>query len=464
MGAVTSGNEGMREHRAAIIAIMVLAMGMALVNVFLMPPFQNPDEVQHFLYAAGYAYGEERMEQVEGRVLQLMKDHRWFHYVGIGPGWENTRQISEISFVFHFQFNRKSARRTLFHYIYGKVLKFTGVTDVEAAFYLMRLLSALIYLIIILLSVRFFIFYAPGRWQYYGFGLLTIFQAATILNAVNYDVLTVLLGVVFFGLAKAYWDSGKKIYLLYQLLCAALAVQTKLVGILFLLFMFIQVLMRMEIRWNRKLAIQTGQVLLLFIIGLSWLNYLFPERFFSLYVHMSRLWGELMGASGVGGGVQLRLGFFDSIVDSFYFHTGWMGFKLGAGWYILIKLYLLAAIVGIVLWFVLKRTAKEAVLEAGEKEKKWCVYLLLVILMQLASVWLYYGDHLTSQGRYMLPVLLPIVLLIYTGLQHLDKVLKLKRNYIVLTFLLLQTLLIVFAVIRIISVFYLEIKSPHPGF
>jgi len=439
-------------------------MGLALVNVFLMPPFQNPDEVQHFLYAAGYAYGEDRMEQVEDRVLQLMKEHRWFHYVGIGPGWENTKRISEISFVFHFQFNRKSARRTLFHYLYGKVLKLTGITDVETAFYLMRLLSALIYLFIIILSIRFFIMYSPRQWQYYVFGLITVFQAATILNSVNYDVLMALLGAVFFVLAKAYWDSGKKIYLLYQLLCAALAVQTKLVGILFLLFLFIQVIMRMEIKWNRKLIMQTGQVLMVLLIGFSWLNYMFPERFFSLYVHMSRLWGELIGASDIGGGVQLRLGFFDSIVDSFYFHTGWMGFKLGAGWYVLIKVYLSAAIVGILMWLIQKKSTDTPATVVRGKEKKWLGYLLVVFLLQLVSVWLYYGDHMTSQGRYMLPVLLPIILLIYSGLHRLESVLKLKRNYISQTFILLLAVLIIFAIIRIITVFYLEIQSPHPGF
>jgi hypothetical protein len=131
---------------AVIITILVACIGLGLVHVFLMPPFQNPDEVQHFLYSARYAYGKGKMEGVEARVLQLLKDHKWFHFVGIGPGWENTEKIADISYVFHFDLERKTSRETLFHFLYGKILKISGIKDILTAFYFLRILSTFFYI------------------------------------------------------------------------------------------------------------------------------------------------------------------------------------------------------------------------------------------------------------------------------------------------------------------------------
>nr|NIM16537.1 hypothetical protein [Candidatus Aminicenantes bacterium]NIM78501.1 hypothetical protein [Candidatus Aminicenantes bacterium]NIN22670.1 hypothetical protein [Candidatus Aminicenantes bacterium]NIN44496.1 hypothetical protein [Candidatus Aminicenantes bacterium]NIN89281.1 hypothetical protein [Candidatus Aminicenantes bacterium] len=148
--------------RAIIITFLVACFGVGLVHVFLMPPFQNPDEVQHFLYSARYAYGNRKMEAVEARVLQLLKDHKWFHFVGIGPGWENTEKIADISYVFHFDPERKTTRETLFHFLYGKILKISGIKNVLTAFYFLRILSTFFYIAILLLAFLFFKTYFPG--------------------------------------------------------------------------------------------------------------------------------------------------------------------------------------------------------------------------------------------------------------------------------------------------------------
>jgi hypothetical protein len=476
------------KNKTFIIILLIVGIGVGLVHVFLMPPFQNPDEVQHFLYSARYAYGKRKMEAVEARVLQLLKDHKWFHFVGIGPGWENTEKISDISYVFHFDPERKTTRETLFHFLYGNVLKISGIKNVSTAFYFLRILSTFFYIAILLLAFFFFKTYFPDRWEYFFIGLLLVFQLGTILNAVNYDVFMVLLGSLFFISAYRYLCCDKKIDLAFLLVFAGLAALTKLVGFMFFVYLFILLCMKIKIKWNLKLMQQAGLVLLVFIIVFSWLNYIFPGRFFDFYTLISRLFNGFAGSSTLDAeGVKaLRPGFFNSLVDSFFFYTGWMGFKLSSSWYILLKIFLFISTVGVFWALSIKSFAesKGAIYHSkhntpsllckcsptqwglaaeGKTGKKWLIYMLIVLVLQVFSVWFYYGSRPISQGRYLYPLVIPIILLMYPGLQFIEKRLRFNKSYLVISFILFQVVMTVFAVVRVISVFYLEIASPHPG-
>jgi hypothetical protein len=218
--------------RIIIIAMLISAIGIGLFQVFLIPPFQNPDEIQHFLYSAGYAYTPQQMEAVEARLLKLLKQYKWFHFVGIGPGWENIKKISDISFVFHFDPERSSARKTIFHYLYGKILKISGIKNVLTAFYFLRVVSTIFFIIVLFLLYWFFRSYFPQKWEYYLIGFVLVFQLMTIMNAVNYDVFMVLFGSIFFLFAFKYFHEEKKPDLAMLMIAAAVAALTKLAGIM----------------------------------------------------------------------------------------------------------------------------------------------------------------------------------------------------------------------------------------
>jgi ABC-type spermidine/putrescine transport system permease subunit II len=96
-------------------------------------------------------------------------------------------------------------------------------------------------------------------------------------------------------------------------------------------------------------------------------------------------------------------------------------------------------------------------------EKKWFLYSLIVCVLHAFSIWLYYGSRQTVQGRYLYPIIIPIIILVYSGLQYFQEWFRLKRDYILIAYIIFQVVLVVFAITRIISVFYLEIASPHPG-
>jgi hypothetical protein len=277
----------------------------------------------------------------------------------------------------------------------------------------------------------------------------------TIMNAVNYDVFMVLFGSIFFIFAYKYFQLEKKIDLAVLLIATAMATLTKLAGIMFFVYLFI--LLAVKVKWDLKLIKNFFLVLLIVILGICWMNYLFPERFFNLYSVIFGVLRDFGGSLSASGEKALRLSLFDSMIDSFYFHTGWMGFKLSGFWYLVLKIFLLGSIIGVFFGLFSKK------MNTTGLEKKWFLYSLIVCVLHAFSIWLYYGSRQTVQGRYLYPIIIPIIILVYSGLQYFQEWFRLKRDYILIAYIIFQVVLVVFAITRIISVFYLEIASPHPG-
>ena len=190
-----------------------------------------------------------------------------------------------------------------------------------------------------------------------------------------------------------------------------------------------------------------------FVMVFAWFNYWFPGRFFTLYNVVFIKLRSFIDSFADSSETMLNFHFFDSVLDSFYFHTGWMGFKLSGPFplYLVLKIFLLLAVVGGITAVYTK------------KLKKWHIYALLVLVLQLLATWLYYGRASMAQGRYLYPVIIPIIILITCGLNRLDRFFDFKRNYFVISYIIFQILFLLFALIRIISVFHLEIASPHVG-
>jgi hypothetical protein len=235
-----------------------------------------------------------------------------------------------------------------------------------------------------------------------------------------------------------------------------LAALIKTGGLLFFIYLFILLLFKYRIKpvFLKKFAFSLAALVFVF----CWFNYCFPERFFGLY---TAIFVKLRAFTGVfaRGDSIFNLHFFDSVMDSFYFHTGWMGFKLNTPlpWYLVLKVMLLAALIGIVLSFWVKK------LKTGSLEKKWYLYALVVFGLQLFSTWFYYGRGMMAQGRYLYPVIIPVIMLIYCGLNKIERLFDFKKNYLLVFYIIFQAVFLIFALIRIVSVFYLEIASPHPG-
>ncbi|MCP4152219.1 MAG: hypothetical protein GY757_31055 [bacterium] len=442
-------------EKKLIAALLVMAAAIGIMNVFLMPPYMNPDEIQHLIFSTNYAYGPERLQKIDEDVLKQLKKHKWFHFIGMGPGWESVAKIKEIYFLRYFAREKRSISKTYFHYIYGKILKYSGVTGTINAFFLLRLLSFCFYMAIVVLSLLFYKSAFPAKWLYMITGQLLVYQVGTILDSVNYDVMLTFLGVLFFIVSYRFMREEKKQDIVYLLVLAALAALIKTAGILFFLYFFILMLFKYKI--NMKSFKILMAAIFFFIIVFSWINYLFPDRFFALYTVIFAKMRGVASVIGGNGGAGERLGFFASVFDSFYFHTGWMAFKVTAIWYQVLKVFFFVSLAGVLVGVSLKKIKTEIA------EKKWVIYALLVSLLQMGSIYFYYGAGLAAQGRYLYPVLLPIIILVYSGLGYIESYLKIKKNYLTVSYILFQVLFFLLAFHRVITVFYLEIASPHIG-
>ncbi|MCP4219945.1 MAG: hypothetical protein GY765_35265, partial [bacterium] len=200
--------ETMKPKTIAII-LLALTAGLGLFNVFIMPPFMNPDEIQHFLYSADYAYDQKQLADTEKELIQILRDHKWFHFIGVGPGWESIQSVDNIFFLKRFSRAKRSISKSYFHYLYGKILEISGTTDTLTAFYFLRIISFFIYMGIFSLCLFYYKSCFPRRWLYLMSGQLLIYQLLTLLNSLNYDVLLALLGVLFFMFSYGFLTKDK---------------------------------------------------------------------------------------------------------------------------------------------------------------------------------------------------------------------------------------------------------------
>lgn len=453
------------KFKYAAALLLVFAALFGLINILLVPPFMNPDEIQHFMFCAEYAYDAENLEKLDQEVLGVLKDYRWFHFIGVGPGWERIKHIKDIFFLHYFVREKHSISKTYFHAIYGKLLALSGIRAPVPAFYFLRFISLLFYMGIFALSIYFYRRYFESYWIFPAAGQLLLFQPASILTSVNYDVLLTLLGIVFFIFAYRFVTrEGDDRFNRYDLadltvlvLIPALAALVKKGGLLFFIYLLLLLPLkyRMSKTFPKRMAVALAAAMVVFV----WFNYWFPGRFFSLYTTVFAKIRSIFQISGDGSGLMssFNTGFFDSVMDSFFFHTGWMGFKIGPGWYLVLKLFVLASIIAIVVGLVRKKVKLEVI------SGKWYLYALVLFAIQLLFIWLYYGAGPTAQGRYLYPLMIPMMVFIYGGLTIIEKHFRFSRPFLKLGMLAVQAVVLLLALARVINVFYLRIDSPHAG-
>ena len=81
-----------------LLLISVILLGLSFV--FLVPPFQNPDEVKHLGGCLFWALPEQKSPEMiafwEARVVEDMKESRWFRFVGIGHTFHDPKAVPAL--------------------------------------------------------------------------------------------------------------------------------------------------------------------------------------------------------------------------------------------------------------------------------------------------------------------------------------------------------------------------------
>ncbi len=132
-------------------ALLFAAAALFLLGV-IVPPFQNPDEPQHFAVAVFYARGAsgEGAERaaVESGVLRMMDRANWWRLVGIGRPQPLPRSLSEVEFLMEgmgtsSDFRARLMNFDLWHRLAGTAMRPVAGWGLERLYYLARAASAI---------------------------------------------------------------------------------------------------------------------------------------------------------------------------------------------------------------------------------------------------------------------------------------------------------------------------------
>ena len=132
--------------RKSVIAIFVAGLGL-LLN-FAIPPFQNPDEPQHFATILRFSREGADEAKTHMRIIRLMDQNSWFQLLGIRRPMLPVR-LEDVRFlVGYYQVaSYRDLMNTfpLYHFLVGKIVGGLGRGDVSSAYYLARLISFLLF-------------------------------------------------------------------------------------------------------------------------------------------------------------------------------------------------------------------------------------------------------------------------------------------------------------------------------
>ena len=438
-----------------LLLISVILLGLSFV--FLVPPFQNPDEVKHLGACLFWALPEQKSPEMiafwEARVVEEMKESRWFRFVGMGEAPARMKRVSQLPYLFCSSLQEPDNRNTLYHRVGGGLLRLFTLDHRPLTFlYILRLSS---WLFLSLATTLYWLWCRRREEGLFLFlGLSLIPQWVMISTSVSYDAVLGGLSLLFFLGARELVESGR--WWLFPLLAvpAALAPFVKLSGGLFLaLFLGFAWLFA---PYSLKERLRTVGALCLASPLLFWAAY----RGSYLSALQSKVSDWFNGGTVRPDGWLLDYvqwaSYWDVLGESLLFKAGWMHHSLSLFWYTPLLLLFLAAMTGLFLLWGGK------MLE--EREERVVLFHLLCLGSLLTLSLLWSGQHgIFVQGRLLFPVLLPLVSLVNHGLRLWERRLEMKRPWLRGFALLFLSLFFMAAIFKLLGVYYGELSAPLPG-
>jgi len=501
-------------------AVLFFVLAVCFLN-YVVPPFQNPDEPNHFAGIMVYALGESDHAVVEREVIRMMAANNWWRHVGMGTPHVLPQRLADIPFLmggYRFRdFKERLAGIRFYHLFLGRMFRFLGVRDIPPAYYACRLVSAIFglgALVFLFLALRLFGrgprgFLLPGL-----FFVLFLPQFLVGTLAVNSDAAANFLGGLFFWAAASLLTGKGKKNLLFTLLLAA-AVLGFLVDRSS--FTLVPLALLVPFFLVKKKRYRESIVDLLTFLVVFLFSGILAIRFFPLLADNNlRMFGLVCRRFSGAAPVLFSLGegsleFLTFIADSFLLKFGWAVFGVGAGVYYAWRLAVTVSFAGVFVFLGQKAwsgakawpvwmeklqrglglTPSAALVHrrirylrqretpagsgggtGGKAESpgsgipaRMVVFFGVAFLFQLLAAWTYYGSRMLAQGRHFFPLLIPVALLFVLGMKSFFGAVRPRAAGIaVALFLLAEFVLLQYAVwARMLPYFHLVIKSPYPG-
>jgi hypothetical protein len=407
-----NGNQHLRsvtpaDHRKVLFPILAILVVRLIAAATLIPAWQGPDEPQHLFLVSVLANGYEEMASLESQVVASMYRNGWWEYYQ-RPRPPTTPKTFRDGPALVTDVHGAPGGPRAYHDAAAFLLRTANVRDVEGHYRLLRVVSAACGVLTLVLA-----WYANRA----AFGPL-IGAASVVMLAfhpqfllvsitVNPDAVIVLIGAVawaaaVYGLTR---KPGWALVIVMGWAAAFLGLLTRRVAFPLLVDLAIVSVVLTAASRRRFVAaavLVVGFALagLIFVVALG-------ER------------GSVALASSVGtidvvG--ALRSGIADppfvarltrTLFESSWLTAGWMRFSAPGWWYFLVLMVCATGVVGL---------AREL---ARARELRHVLSLALVfVLVQIIGVFVAYLPLRAGvQGRYLMPVALPLFALLVTGLR-----------------------------------------------
>jgi len=452
-----------------LFLLYLLLTGIAL-NLFI-PPFQNPDEIQHFGMILTYYNAGLEQSVVESEIITLIDNNQWWAYTGMGKPASHHLGLSEIKRLKFTTFRASLNNRVLYHYIMATVLKLFPKVEPLMLYYLCRLFSFLFILMAVFFTfLTFKRLSVDGKnyWFYGLFFLLFLPQFLIISISVNSDSLVILLGCLFF------YSSFFLITEAFRYFHFIAVILTSLAGAIFdksSLYMLPLVFVLMILcSKNKKLVRATVVTIIAAIMVAPWIIWHFPISFFNnLKIIRKTLSLNPTTALSFLTNADFNHRFFVLMIDSFLLKFGWMSYFAHKTAYTIWRIILAVAGLGVLFFPITQFKTINTRLgqnQPDSKQKKLVVFSASAFLIQLGAIWIFYGGKdVMAQGRHLFSLLIPFFFLFVMGINILSGMVHFKLSKAVLaTLVLLEFIFLSFIIwFYVIPIFHLSVKSPHPG-
>jgi hypothetical protein len=454
--------------------VLFYAAALCLLLNFIIPPFQNPDEPQHFRDILAFDLGETRGQEIEERLIELMDRYDWWKRAGMGRPAELPRRFADIPFLDLAGSVVAAGQPVLYHAAAGRLLRLVPSGDILTLYYVCRLFSAVLFCGSLLLLAAAFSRVGRSVNGTAGLGFFFILflpQFSVLSVSVNPEAAATFWGALFFYAAAAWLSGTASRPVLALLPVAALAgfltdrSSFYLVPAALLLPFF----SGKRERPARSPA-RIGLFMILALIAVSWAAWFFPGTVFSGLSSVQNFLfrapivpAEAVARAGAAGPDLIRF------MDSVWLKFGWMAFPAGGAVYYAWRAAAVLAIVGL---FVLaaRRLVRRTAASPGNTPPAWSGRLIAfsaaAIALQLAAILrTSLALQVPPQGRYLFPVVFPLALLFVLGLESLGDLFGRRTGRAVIAaWLVFEAVFFVFALWGLIApAFHLTLRAPHPG-
>ena len=472
-------HKGDRRATLAMTFLFLLSAGI-LLN-FLIPPFQNPDEPQHFGMIMIYAKGEENQDAVEKEIIQDMDKNMWWKLLGIPRSSPMPNKLSDIDFLMRYQngddFKRWFQGITIYHFLMGKLSRIVGAKNVITAYYICRFFSYSLFL-----CSLFFMYLTfnkigtreNGKGPYFLFGFFFIIflpQFSVLSLSVSPDSLSLFLCSLFLFSAFSLMIGKFSIAHLLFMVFAALGgfVLDRSTFFLLPLGLLLPFFLIKKKDYKKQIVFFLGFIVMLLLL-VSLLVQIFPLQIENNFNLIQR------NLKRIPKGIQILFSwnefnreFITLLSDTFFFKFGWNAFMADKIFYSIWRVITLFSFLGALLFFgkfLYKGIKKQFDHFWNTRIFKITLFSAAAISIQFLAVWTFYGlNNILAQGRHFYPVILPLTLLLLIGLKALFDLIHRKGGVIaVWTVILFEFVFFNFAVWNyLVPVFHLTVKSAHPG-